>query len=293
MHKVAVVTRTKNRPLLLKRAYESVRNQSFKNFQWVVVNDAGDVDPVQEIVDASIEAGINTLLVNRAESVGMEAASNDGVQSSQSEYIVIHDDDDTWHPDFLKETVRFLDERQDYLGVVTHSDRIDEKVSENSVTHVNTRSYNKWLMSIQFSDLLIENPFPPISFLFRRSVWDHAGGFDESLPVLGDWDFHLKTLLVGDIGVLPITLANYHFRVQLNDDQAIYGNTVTHGVSKHIEFDAKYRNAKLRDDINNNKFGLGHLLLLGRMNMQVFDKVTLITNIAGRYRSIKNKFKFW
>ncbi len=289
--RVAVITRTKNRPLLLKRAYESIRNQVFTDFQWVVVNDAGQVEPVQQIVEIATKAGINTLLINRGESIGMEAASNDGVKSSKSEYVVIHDDDDTWHENFLMETVRFLDERTEYLGVVTHSDRIDEKVSDNSVTKVNSRPYNNWLMSIQFSDLLVENPFPPISFLFRRSIWQQVGGFDELLPVLGDWDYHLKVLMAGDIGVLPITLANYHFRVQLKQDQQVYGNTVTHGVEKHIEFDAKYRNAKIRTDIKNNEFGLGYMLLLGRMNMQIFNKVALVTKVASRYKSLKKRLK--
>ena len=52
--------------------------------------------------------------------------------------------------------------------------------------------YNHWLQNVYLSDLAVENRFPPISFLFRRSVYDKIGGFDEELPVLGDWDFNLK-----------------------------------------------------------------------------------------------------
>ena len=288
-HKVAVITRTKERPQLLKRAFKSVRDQVFKDFLWVVVNDAGDTHPVKDIVNDAEKAGLNTLLINRKKSIGMEAASNNGVLESESEYIVIHDDDDTWHKKFLSETVSFLDKREEYIGVITHSYRVDEKITKGGITHVNTRPYNEWLMSIQFSDLLIENPFPPISFLFRRSLWERSGGFDEALPVLGDWDFHLKALLDGEIGVIPTKLANYHFRVDLKAHQQAYGNSVTDGVDKHIEFDARFRNGKLREDLENNELGLGYLLLLGRMNMQVFDKVQLVTNIAGRYKAFKKR----
>ncbi len=292
MIKVAVITRTKNRPIMLSRVYESIKGQSFTNFQWVVVNDAGDEGPVNDIVKKAKDEGVNTLLIHRKKSIGMEAASNNGVASSESEYVVIHDDDDTWHKDFLVETIKFLEVNVGYLGVVTQSERIDEKIIGNSIIQVNNRPYNDWLMSIQFSDMLINNPFPPISFLFRRSAWNEIGGFDESLPVLGDWDFHLKVLMDGDIGLLPMKLANYHFRIEVKEGQTTYGNTVTQGVDKHIEFDAKYRNAKLRKDLSENRYGLGHLLLLGRLNMQVFSKVELVTNLAGRYKSIKKKLRF-
>ena len=43
MKKVAVITRTRNRALLLRRAARSVERQTFRAFSWVVVNDGGDV----------------------------------------------------------------------------------------------------------------------------------------------------------------------------------------------------------------------------------------------------------
>ena len=90
--------------------------------------------------------------------------------------------------------------------------------------------------------------FPPISFLFRRETHVAVGGFDESLPVLGDWDFHLKVLMQGDIKVLPDVLANYHSRVSSHKDD-VYGNTVASGIEKHVEYDVKYRNRRLREDL--------------------------------------------
>jgi glycosyltransferase involved in cell wall biosynthesis len=53
----------------------------------------------------------------------MEAASNAGIAACDSDYIVIHDDDDSWCPDFLERTVAFLDgpEGARYGGVATHS----------------------------------------------------------------------------------------------------------------------------------------------------------------------------
>jgi glycosyltransferase involved in cell wall biosynthesis len=48
-------------------------------------------------------------VLHHAHSKGMEAASNAGIHASTGEFVVIHDDDDSWHPDFLRETVDYLD----------------------------------------------------------------------------------------------------------------------------------------------------------------------------------------
>ena len=50
-------------------------------------------------------------VIHNVESVGMEAASNIGITASESEYLVINDNDDTWHLGFLEKTVSYLDAR--------------------------------------------------------------------------------------------------------------------------------------------------------------------------------------
>ncbi|ABV37613.1 glycosyl transferase, family 2 [Shewanella sediminis HAW-EB3] len=260
MTKVAIITRTKNRPILLPRVRASVENQTFRDFVWVLVNDAGERGEVDRQADIARTNGVDVVVVHRDKSVGMEAASNDGMKKSSSEYAVIHDDDDTWQPDFLKQTVDYLDENISNVGVVTHSIRIDEEITDNHVKITGKSSFNGQLNSIKLSDLSFHNNFPPISFLFRRSCYDAVNGFDETLPVLGDWDFNLRTLLEGDIGLIPEALANYHFRISNVKASDSYGNTVTAGIDKHIQYEAIYRNRKLRNDINTNSLGLGFVL---------------------------------
>ena len=262
--KVAIITRTRNRPIMLPRVLISIGKQTCKDFIWVLVNDAGDRTPIEAIAKQALENGIDVKVIHRAKSLGMEAAANDGVCQSQSTYIVIHDDDDTWETEFLERTVGFLDENLDVPGVITWSNRIDEILMNDCIHFKGVSPYNHWLKNIYLSDLAVENRFPPISFLFRRSVYDGIGGFDEGLPVLGDWDFHLKVLMEGDIHVLPYALANYHFRENLEKGN-IYGNTVTSGMDKHVLYDAVYRNKKLREDIKNGVSGIGTLLALGQM----------------------------
>ena len=70
--KVAIITRTKNRPLLLERALNSVSSQTLKDFVWVIVNDGGDQEPVNQIVASGQNDGLVVKCIHNQESLGME-----------------------------------------------------------------------------------------------------------------------------------------------------------------------------------------------------------------------------
>lgn len=260
--KVTVVTRTKDRPIMLPRVLQSLRGQTTRDFVWVLVNDAGQPQAVDDIAIQARALGIETIVVHREVSIGMEAASNDGMRRTQTPYAVIHDDDDTWEPDFLATTIEHLEAHPEAGGVICWSTRVDEVLHPRYVEVVNRYPYNHGMLGVYLADMAVTNRFPPISFLFTREIYDKVGGFDESLPVLGDWDFSLRVLLEADIHVLPVALANYHFRVgHLGDAQ--YGNSVTHQGHQHAFHDVAYHNRKLREDIYSGRIGLGFLLAEG------------------------------
>ena len=245
--RVAVVTRTRSRPLLLQRAAQSVSRQTFRDFAWVVVNDGGEAEAARSIVEGAGLDRDRILFLSLPESRGMEAASNAGIAASRSEFVVIHDDDDSWAPDFLEKTVAFLSGPQGrrYGGVITHSIHVSEDIRDDQVIERQRRPFQTAARDVQLAQMIRGNFFPPISFLFRRSVFDEIGGFNEDLPVLGDWFFNLEFLLKADIGVLPEPLAFYHHR-----DQApvadIYANSVIAEGHRHDELAAVVRNGFLR-----------------------------------------------
>lgn len=246
---VAIITRTKNRPLLLKRAEQSVARQSWKNFVWIIVNDGGDADAVRQVINASNIDPRRIQLVSNERSLGMEAASNLGIRSIDSDYILIHDDDDCIHPEFLERTIGFLEGSSGsrYGGVITHAEYVSEEIRGNKVIEHSRTPYVNWVRNIQISELLAENIFAPISFLYRRSIYDVVGGYNESLPVLGDWFFNLEFILKADIKVIPEVLSYYHHRDRGDSSRlGVYANSVIGGQSKHEEFAAIARNEFLR-----------------------------------------------
>ena len=100
-HRVVVVTRTKNRPILLQRCIRSVLEQSYTDWLHVIVNDGGDPISVQGLVSlSSSEYRGRVRLIHKPQSLGMQNASNVAITATESEFIVIHDDDDSWASDF-------------------------------------------------------------------------------------------------------------------------------------------------------------------------------------------------
>jgi hypothetical protein len=191
----------------------------------------------------------------------MEAASNCGIRGSTSEFLVIHDDDDTWDPDFLAATTAFLDAEPCYCGVVTHTNRVDEVIEGGQVRITRTTAWNHQLMSVYLIEMAQVNSFPPISFLFRRSVLADIGLFDESLPVLGDWDFHLRFLTARDIGVVPRPLAFYHHR---ESTAGAYGNSLYDGVASTSATMPYCATACCGATSRDGRLGLGLLVNLAR-----------------------------
>ena len=78
-----IITRTKNRPILLKRALESVALQNYNSIEHIIINDGGCPIAVEnEILAANLSTNIKVL--HNESSIGMEAASNAGIKILQA-----------------------------------------------------------------------------------------------------------------------------------------------------------------------------------------------------------------
>jgi glycosyltransferase involved in cell wall biosynthesis len=258
---VAVIMRTMDRRAFLRRALESVALQSYPNYQLMVVCDGGDVGAAEEEIRSSSLDPRKVTLIDNVINRGMEASSNIGISLSESDYVVIHDDDDSWEASFLEKCVRYLERRREYGGVITHSWHISEEVTGDGIVVRDKFPYNGWVQNVQLMEMACGNFFPPIGFVFRRSICSQLNGYDANFPVLGDWDFNIRFLELADIGVISEKLANYHHRDVGN--KHIFSNSVVGEISKHSEYNSLMRNKLLRDSAHRSTgvlVGLGHVL---------------------------------
>jgi len=245
--KVSVITRTKDRPVLLRRCLDSVLSQNYSFYELIIINDGGNPLLVENIL---LEKGANLLpyikVIHNTDSSGMEAASNKAIRESTGSLIAVHDDDDTWDPSFLSKMVSFLRVNKIYQGAICHSRYISESIDGITVVNHGQWDYNQWVEYVMMSEMAINNIFPPISFVFSRKAYDEIDGFNESLQVLGDWDFNLRFLALYDIGVVPETIAFYHHRDVKSSKEDPYSNSVIDGIDKHKAYRPIMLNGLLR-----------------------------------------------
>ena len=258
--KVAVITRTKDRPLLLRRAIQSVLKQTFSDWVHVIINDGGNPTLFETVIyEFRDHYKSNLRVIESVASTGMQNAANFAIKNSDSDYIAIHDDDDSWHVDFLKETVAFLESKNgaNYHGVITQTVQVNEKLTANGPVELSRIPYGKPVTGVTLFNMMGGNLFPPISFIYRRDVHKSIGFFDQRCDVLGDWDFNVRLLRKFDIGVIPKQLAYYHWRD--SKDASIYGNSVTAELERHHAIAAQIRNSILRSDLERGRVADGYM----------------------------------
>ncbi len=275
---VDVITRTMDRPFFLERALKSVASQNYKRINHIIVVDGSPVEPVLEKIEECLDDTYNIKVLHLISNKGMESASNHGIKKGSGAYILIHDDDDTLEPDFISSTCLFLETNQNlYEGVVTACTHVSEQITRDGIQIKNTKEYNPQFREIYLHDILEENTFAPISFLFTRRAFNEVGNFDETLPVLGDWDFNLRFLKLFNIGYIDRRLSNYHHR-DIKKDFA-FGNTVNTGIDKHAKYQPIVRNKHYRD---NEAFAISsHLRFLTNKLMN------RITNLENEIKKLK------
>lgn len=248
--RVAIIMRTKDRPLLLHRALASVAQQSYRNWRLYLVNDGGDMPALEDMLRLYRPIfGEKLVVLHHETSKGMEAASNAGLEQGREDFIVIHDDDDAWYPDFLAQTVAYLSDPRHaaFVAVTTQCVLIKERIVAGAVHELSREIRVADPCMTDFGQMLKMNEFAPICLLFRRSVMAEMGCFDAAMPVLGDWDFNLRLMRLGDIGHVRQPLACYHLRVR--GTNSIYSNTVVDGGRELHHQYRLYNNAKLRESL--------------------------------------------
>ena len=254
MSKVAIITRTKDRPLFLKRALQSVANQTFTDYTHVVVNDGGDQKVVDELIGQQTDEARDRIKVfHRPESSGApDTLFNESIARVDSEYVAIHDDDDTWHPEFLQRTVASLD--SGVKGVVARTDNVYEKiVDQNTIEKIKSSSYMSDMQAVSLYRQCLDNQLTAVAFVYRRDAYEAVGKYDDTLPVVGDWEFGIRFLLSYDVEYLDpgFALAYYHRRIDSDN------SFKDHDHRKNITV---VLNKYLRRDLAEGKLGVGYIM---------------------------------
>lgn len=184
---VSVIIPTYSRPKNLKRAINSVLNQTYKNIEIIVVDDNGIDTQEQKETENVIKEYLllsNFFYLKHERNMNGSAARNTGIRYSHGEYIAFLDDDDEFLDQKIEIQVNAL-ERLDksWGGCYCNIDIVGREIK----TICNSKSGNL------VEDLLLGSVrFNSSTLLLRKDVCQELNGFDESFVRHQDWEFMIR-----------------------------------------------------------------------------------------------------
>jgi glycosyltransferase involved in cell wall biosynthesis len=208
---VSVIVPAYNREALVEETLESIRRQSYRDRETLIVDD-GSSDGTAQVVRTWLvhHSDARGKLLTMKKNSGKSAAVNAGVAESRGEYIAILDSDDLLEPDTLARQVAFL-EKHPECGMVFGLARMLEK--DGSVGHLEGGiGLNR--DSLDFvgdaGDLLLRvNPIVSSSVLMRRSAVIQVGVLNDRLRYVHDWEYWIRLSGICKIGFLHAPLVRY------------------------------------------------------------------------------------
>ena len=200
MPKITAILPTWNRAEWLEKSIQSVLDQTFGDFELVVVDDAS-MDSTAEIIER-YSGKIRTIVFS--ENRGVSAARNAAIKNSDSEWIAFLDSDDFWHPDKLQKQIA-----QTKMRPACPLHFTDEIWIRNGV-RVNPKKKHQKKEGWIFQPSLALCLMAPSTVILRRELFEVHGLFDENLPVCEDYDLWLRLTAQHPVALLDEKLMTRH-----------------------------------------------------------------------------------
>ena len=183
---VSVIVPAYNVRSYIEPALVSLQNQSFPDFEAIIVDD-GSTDGTAEVVKGFCERDSRFQLLQK-QNGGLSSARNYGIRHARAPYIALLDGDDVYEPDKLATHIAILD-RAPEVGVVYSASRAIREDGRPTFMSLS----GKPVMSDPLFALLCKNFIGHGSnAVFRRTLFDEVGEFDEGLRSSEDIDFWLR-----------------------------------------------------------------------------------------------------
>ena len=179
---VSIIIPTFNRRQFLERAIQSVLEQTFQDWELIVVDD-GSQDESRQAVQDLHDDRIHYLYQAHS---GVSAARNAGIRLARHPWICFLDSDDHWKPAKLHRQLQELERRPQYQVIYTDETWIRRGRGVNPrKIH---RKYSGWIYHRCLPLCIIS----PSSVLLHRGILEREGLFDEDFPVCEDYEMWLR-----------------------------------------------------------------------------------------------------
>lgn len=198
---VSIILPTRDRAELLPAAIESVKAQTYAQWELLIVDD-GSTDSTRSVIEGfRAEPRIRSL---QSGGKGVAAARNAAMSQAKGRLFAYLDSDNAWHAEFLELAASYLLERN--LDLVYAALQTDDGWQTRYVgAHYDYTA----LSHRNFIDINV--------VLHRRDLYDQRGGCDESLRRMSDWDLILRYAKDSRVAYAPIVGCTYDGRLMRSD----------------------------------------------------------------------------
>lgn len=190
---ISVIVRTLGSSRLAE-ALDSLARQTRRDFEVVLVDMSGGEAERSLARSRSLLPAVQRVALERP--VPRPAALNVGIRAARAARIGILDDDNLYDPGHLDRLLAGLEEGVDYVYTgVRHSTFTEEGrlIESHEVS-----------LPFEFRRVVLGNYIYSTGSVFRKSLWERVGGYDESFTVFEDWDFIIRAAQLGTFRHLPI-----------------------------------------------------------------------------------------
>ena len=180
---ITVLISVYNGEKYLKEAIDSILNQTFKDFEFLIINDAS-TDNSEEILKNYKDSRIK--IIFNKKNLGLTKSINKGLKIAKGEYIARQDADDVSSSERLEKQVRFLDTYPDYAAVGSFTKIIDEK--SKVICQLERPVYFQEIKRA----LMLDNCITHGSVMIRKKCLLEVGFYDEAMKRSQDYELWLR-----------------------------------------------------------------------------------------------------
>jgi len=183
---VSVILPTYNRLNWLAESIQSVLDQTFQDFEIIVVNDGGeDVGQItQNFNDKRL------IYLQHSQNLGLSIARNTGLSVARGKYIAYLDDDDIYYQDHLAILIGYLENHPEKW--VAYTDAIYSNLEKQGQDYIETSREVKYSYDFDSYRFLYENYIPVLCIIHRQDCLEKTGLFNPKLNRLEDWDLWMR-----------------------------------------------------------------------------------------------------
>ena len=199
----SVVIPLYNKAPYVRKALQSVFNQTFRDFELIVVDDGSTDDSLNVAKEVLVASGIDHQLRHQ-DNAGVSTARNNGVAASRGDFICFLDADDWWEPSFLERMDWLIKEYPD-AGIYGVNYYIISRGKQRVALHIPSTGY------INYCDCYrkLQMPLTSISVAIPQDVFRSMGGFKPHLKLGEDFDLWIRIALTKKVAYLDEPLAYY------------------------------------------------------------------------------------